>query len=152
MTDVELTRAFERGEIANESFHHLSHLQVAWVYLSESSSLDEATSKMRRTLRGFTASAGKPEKYHETITRFWLHLLAGLRAVESNKTLKQVLQAHPRLLEKSFPLAYYSPERLFSDKARTSWIEPDRKALPTHATAFRSSCSTGDPSHRTLSR
>ena len=33
MTDVELTRALERGEIANEDFHHASHLHVAWVYL-----------------------------------------------------------------------------------------------------------------------
>ncbi len=39
MNDVELTRALERGEIANENFHHASHLHVAWVYLSESSSV-----------------------------------------------------------------------------------------------------------------
>ena len=37
MTDVELTRALERGEI--KDFHHASHLHVAWVYLTESSSV-----------------------------------------------------------------------------------------------------------------
>ena len=58
MNDVELTRALERGEIANENFHHASHLHVAWVYLSESSSVDEAAAKMRETLRQFAASAG----------------------------------------------------------------------------------------------
>ncbi len=68
MTDVELTRALERGEIANEDFHHASHLHVAWVYLAESSSVRQAASKMRNTLRRFAAAAGKPEKYHETIT------------------------------------------------------------------------------------
>ena len=35
MTDVELTRALERGDVANENFHHTRHLHVAWVYLSE---------------------------------------------------------------------------------------------------------------------
>src|SRR6516164_10227988 len=62
MTDVELARALESGEIANENFRHASHLHVAWVYLAESSSVSEATSKMRNTLRRFAAAAGKPEK------------------------------------------------------------------------------------------
>jgi hypothetical protein len=80
MTDVELTRALERGEIANENFHHLSHLHVAWVYLAESSSVQQAANKMRDTLRRFAVGAGKPQKYHETITLFWVHLLSRLRA------------------------------------------------------------------------
>ena len=106
MTDVELTRALERGEIANESFHHLSHLHVAWVYLSESSGIEEAAGKMRNTLQRFAASAGKAEKYHETITLFWVHLLAGIRAVRFRQNLEEIVRAHPRLLEKNFPLAY----------------------------------------------
>ena len=133
--DVELTRALERGEVANESFHHLSHLHVAWVYLSESSGVDEAAAKMRKTLQKFATSAGKPEKYHETITLFWVRLLAGIRAARSRETLRQIVHAHPRLMEKDFPLAYYSSERLFSDKARTSWVEPDLKPLSVDATA-----------------
>lgn len=72
MTDVELTRALERGEIANEGFHHLSHLHVAWVYLMESLCVEEAAATMRNTLQRFAASAGKAEKYHETITSFWV--------------------------------------------------------------------------------
>jgi hypothetical protein len=78
MTDVELTRALERGEI--KDFHHASHLHVAWVYLTESSSVQQAARKMRNTLRRFAAAAGKPEKYHETITLFWVHLLSRAHA------------------------------------------------------------------------
>jgi hypothetical protein len=152
MTDTELTRALESGEIANESFHHLSHLHVAWVYLSESSGVDEAADKMRNTLRRFATSAGKSEKYHETITLFWVRLLAAFRAARSGETLEQIVQTAPRLLEKHFPLSYYSADRLFSDEARTSWVEPDRKPLPAHATTPDSSSSPGDAPHRTLSR
>ena len=151
MTDVELTRALDRGEVANESFHHLSHLHVAWVYLTESTCVDEAAAKMRNTLQRFAASAGKSEKYHETITLFWVHLLAGMRAVGSRESLKEIIQANPRLLEKNFPLAYYSSKRLFSDKARSSWIEPDLKPLPVDATALRSSSSPGHTPDWTLS-
>lgn len=151
MTDVDLTRALERGEIANESFHHLSHLHVAWVYLSESSGVEEAAAKMRNTLQRFAASAGKAEKYHATITLFWVHLLAGIRAARFRQNLEEIVRAHPRLLEKNFPLAYYSPQRLFSDKARTSWVEPDLKPLPADATALCSSSPPGHAPDRTLS-
>jgi prepilin-type N-terminal cleavage/methylation domain-containing protein len=148
MSDVELTRALERGEIDNETFHHASHLRVAWVYLSESRSVDEAAGKIRDTLRRFAASLGKLEKYHETITLFWLHLLAQAHASGSVKTLEQLVQANPRLLEKDFPLAYYSAERLFSDYARTAWVEPDLKPLSLDATAPCSSNSRGNTPDR----
>ena len=150
MTDVELTRALERGEIANESFHHLSHLHVAWVYLYESSSLNEAAAKMRDTLRKFAASAGKAEKYHETITLFWVRLLATIRRASFRQTLEQVVQAKPRLLEKNFPLDYYSPEILFSDRARTEWVEPDLKPLPANAIEICSSGPASNPSDRVV--
>ena len=152
MTDVELTRALERGEIANEAFHHLSHLHVAWVYLSESSCVDDAAAKMRNTLQKFAAAAGKSEKYHETITLFWVYLLAGIHAVGSRQSLKQIVQANPQLLEKNFPLAYYSSERLFGDKARSSWVEPDLKPLSDDATALCSSSSPGHTPDWTLSQ
>ena len=149
MTDVELTRALERGEIANENFHHASHLHVAWVYLSESSSAEDAADKMRKTLQQFAASAGKLEKYHETITLFWINWLARVRRVSSGKTLEQLVHANPRLLKKDFPLDYYSRERLFGDEARSSWIEPDLK--PFDAITLCSSRSPGDTPNRSLS-
>ena len=89
MTDVELTRALERGEIASENFHHVSHLHVAWVYLAESSSVQQAAGKMRHTLRRFAAAAGKPQKYHETITLFWVHLLSRVYATSRGERLKR---------------------------------------------------------------
>ena len=149
MTDVELTRALERGEI--KDFHHASHLHVAWVYLTESSSVQQAAKKMRNTLRRFAASAGKPEKYHETITLFWVHLLSRAHAASRAEGLEDIVHANPQLLEKNFPLAYYSTERLFSDEARTSWVEPDLKLLSIDAFATCSSSSPRDAPNRSLS-
>lgn len=140
MSDVELTRALERGEIANEGFHHASHLHVAWVYLAESSSVQQAADKMRNTLRRFAAALGKPQKYHETITLFWVHFLARAKTVSRGQRLEDIVYANPQLLEKNFPLAYYSAERLFSDEARASWVEPDLKPLSIDGIA---TCSPG---------
>ena len=149
MTDVEFTRALERGEI--KDFHHVSHLHVAWVYLAESSSVLQAASKMCRTLRRFAAAAGKPDKYHETITLFWVNLLSHIYAVHRGEPLEDVVHANPQLLEKNFPLTYYSGERLFSDEARISWVEPDLKPLSIDAIETCSSSSSRDAPNRSLS-
>jgi hypothetical protein len=76
MTDTELARALERCEIPNEGFPHVSHLRVAWVYLEECAEVEAACERMAATLRRFAAAVGKPEKYHETITLFWIRALA----------------------------------------------------------------------------
>lgn len=151
MSDVEFTRALERGEIANENFHHVSHLHVAWVYLAESLSVQQAADKMRDTLRRYAATAGRPQKYHETITLFWVHLLSRAQAAGRGRRLEDIVNANPQLLEKNFPLAYYSAERLFSDEARTSWVEPDLRPLSIDATAICSSNPPCDAPNRSLS-
>ncbi|MBO0694771.1 MAG: hypothetical protein J2P56_01590 [Verrucomicrobia bacterium] len=151
MTDVELTRALERGEVPKEVFHHASHLHVAWVYLAESSSVQQAANKMRDTLRRFALAAGKPEKFHETITLFWVHVLSCAYAANPGERLEEIVNAHPQLLEKNFPLGYYSAERLFSDEARTSWVEPDLKPLSIDAIATCSSSPSCDAPNRSLS-
>jgi len=151
VTDVELTRGLERGEIPSD-FHHASHLQVAWVYLTESLSVQEAANKMRQTLRRLAAVAGKPEKYHETITLFWVHLLARARTVSCARRLEDVVHANPQLLEKDFPLAYYSSERLFSHEARASWMEPDLKPISIDVIAICPSSAPRNAPDRSLSR
>jgi hypothetical protein len=100
--DVELARALERCTVPNEGFPHASHLRVAWVYLSESASLDEAVERMASTLRRFAASVGKAEKYSDSTTAFWMLQVAAARAVMPGADLDAVLRAYPRLLDKDF--------------------------------------------------
>ena len=108
--DSAFARAFERGEIPPADFHHAAHLRLALAYLAECESVDEATAKMAAAIRQFAAALGKPEKYHHTITVFWIQMLA-------------------RLLDKNLPVTYYSPELLWSDEARGGWVAPDLRAI-----------------------
>ena len=100
MTDVELARALERCEIPNEGFPHGSHLRVAWVYLTESESIEAATDRMAATLRKFAASVGKAEKYDHAMTVFWMQTVADARAAHPGATIDDVLRAEPQLLDK----------------------------------------------------
>jgi len=45
----------------------------------------------------------------------------------ADKSLEQIVKANRQLLEKDFPLTYYSRQLLFTDRARESWVEPDLK-------------------------
>src|SRR5262249_12629347 len=50
MTEAELTRALDRCEPPAAGFHHADHLRVAWVYLQEAPTVDEALARMAATL------------------------------------------------------------------------------------------------------
>src|SRR5262249_50382826 len=110
MDDTEFVRAFESGRIANADFRHAMHLRLALAYLAQCGSTAEATERMAASLRRFATAAGKPEKYHHTLTVFWMRAVA-------------------RLLDSALPLRYYSRDRLFADRARATWVEPDLQPM-----------------------
>ena len=110
MHDVETARALERGELPNGGFHHADHLRIAWVYLDECGSADAAVVRMAATLRTFAASVGKPEKYSDALTAFWIYQLASARALMPGADVDAIFRACPRLLDKDLVLAYYSAD------------------------------------------
>ena len=124
--DVATARALERCELPNEGFHHALHLRVAWVYLAESASVDEAIERMATTLRRFAASVGKAEKYSQATTEFWMHQVAAVRAVMPGADIDAVLRAYPRLLDKNLVLAYYSSDASAPRAADPSGDASDR--------------------------
>ncbi len=128
--DVALARALERCEVPIGGFPHASHLRLAWVYLAESASLDDAIVRMSSTLRRFAASVGQAEKYSEPTTVFWMLQVAAARAVMPDAGLDAVLRAYPRLLDKNL-------------------IRADGTA---HVIAPGSTDSPSDAPHRPLSR
>jgi hypothetical protein len=102
MTDAEFARAFEAGQIPNTEFHHVDHLRLAWAYLGESLSVDAATDRMREAIRRFATSVGKPEKYSDAMTIFWMHAVAAARAsMPADADFEGMLRANPQLRDKS---------------------------------------------------
>jgi hypothetical protein len=126
MTDTELTRALERGDVPNEGFHHGDHLRVAVVYLDESPSVAAAIDRMASTLRRFAASVGRAEKYSQATTEFWMYQLAAARALSPGATADALFRACPRLLDKDLILAYYSRDAARTRPADSPGDAPDR--------------------------
>jgi hypothetical protein len=128
-TIQEVVEKFERCEYAAEQFTHARHLTVACWYLGTSSP-EEALARMRASLRRFTAHHGK-EGYHETITRFWMELLANyLRQFPACTPLtKKTNAALERYGAKDVLFSYYTRERVMSQTAKREWAEPDLRAI-----------------------
>jgi len=126
MTDVELARALERCEIPNQGFPHAAHLRVAWTYLRESATVDEAVDRMAATLRRFAAAVGKAEKYSYPTTVFWMYQLAAVRALMPDADCTAALRAYPRLLDKNLILADDACDAASPRATDSSRHAPDR--------------------------
>ncbi len=128
MDDETLIRAFEAGEEPAGGFHHAQHVRVAWWYL-RARSLPEAMERFSTGLRHFATKQGKPQLYHETVTvAFLLVISERLATAGRDASWEAFADANPDLFlwKPSVLDRYYHPETLWSDRARATFVMPDR--------------------------
>jgi hypothetical protein len=132
---VRLVERFETATLPHAEWTHHAHLTVALWYASHNSP-GAALALMRTGILRLNEAHGvvtTPTRgYHETITRFYMHMVgchveregvAGDWAERANRWI-QMCGA------RGLPLRYYSEARLRSAEARAGWIEPDLAPLP----------------------
>ena len=127
-----LVGAFETGTLPPERFTHAAHMTVALWYLAHFS-MAEATERMRTGLHHFLTYHGHGlSKYNETITLFWMKLLHHfLNAKGADRPLLDVTnEAIASLGSMRFVFSHYSRQLVFSEAARTAWVEPDLLPIP----------------------
>jgi hypothetical protein len=125
----ELLAAFEDASIARGVWKHAEHLLVALCYI-EGYGLEEATNVMRKGLfnlltEGFKVDLTKEMPYHETLTVFWIRAVAEYNARKNGATLLEKANELVELYDKDYPLRFYTRELLFSDEARSKFVEGD---------------------------
>lgn len=126
-----LARSLPRGE-----WTHEAHL-AATTYLLLKRRDIEIDRELPGIIRRYNESVGgvnsDTEGYHETITRTFL---SGVRLflVEANPSALLFDLVNELLLSpmgsRDWPLAFYSPGRLFSVEARRHFVDPDLRPLP----------------------
>lgn len=125
---AELTLArFEASSIDAERFDHEAHIYVGWLYL-EACPVTEAITRFTAALRRLTDRLGVPGKYHDTITWFFMLLIAERRI--AGEDWSSFRNNNPDLFDRSDNILsrYYTPATLASDKARESFVLPDALA------------------------
>lgn len=73
---------------------------------------------------------GAGSKYHETITRAWLHFVAVHMQRWGADSFEEFLERNPGLVDSKLMQHFYSRELIRSDSARASWTIPDLRPLP----------------------
>lgn len=121
-----LVQAFEAGTLPTSAFNHYAHMTVAVWYLTHLP-YTEAVAAMKGSIKHYADAHGHGGLYHETITLFWMKVLAHyLASVGEGVELPELVYgALVRLGRKDLMLAHYSRELLFSAEARREWVEPD---------------------------
>ena len=129
-SDDDFLRAFEDLSFPVEQFRHREHLLVAWLYL-KSSDATRAAERMAAGIRRFANHHGATQKYHHTLTLFWMRLVAvALVGTPDEPAFEEFLAVHPELRDKNLIAKYYSKELLQTSAAREGWIDPDLQPLP----------------------
>jgi hypothetical protein len=113
-------------------FGHREHLELAWSYL-RLYSIDEANEAMVAAIRHVARLHGAEDKYHETITRAWLHLVAVHGQRWSADSFETFMDLNPDLLNSKLLQHFYSRELILSEPARAAWTAPDLRPLPALA-------------------
>ena len=129
MTAEQLVAAFESTELSGDQFTHTDHVRVAWWYLRQGS-LPDALLRFSTALRRFVDAKGASDKYHETITVAYMLIIAERLAAGRTLSWNEFVEANPDLFVRTpSPLAaFYTEETLKSERARRTFVMPDRIA------------------------
>lgn len=131
MNDADFLQALEDCSLDKVHFDHRGHLRAAWLYL-EKYPFEEAATRCGNAIRRYAGHLGATGKYHVTLTRAFMYIIADLRRSHPADDWQSFIAACPDLVTrpKALVARHYSEEVLGSDKARTGFIEPDRESLP----------------------
>ncbi|KAH9247324.1 hypothetical protein BASA81_015091 [Batrachochytrium salamandrivorans] len=130
--------AFEKATLSFDEWSHRAHLRMAWNYLREvDGSLEKAIPRVKEGIFRYNAANTDRVKtgYNETITVFFLKLTAmaidaDMRLSGDHNDFLEFLGRYPILENFKTIFRFYSKERLYSESAKSNFLEPDLKPIP----------------------
>ena len=133
-----LVAAFEDHSLPWSGWRHPQHLAVTLWYVRRDG-VATTYRDLPGRIRAFNAAHGVETTlergYHETLTRFWLALVAEYWAkADAGAEAGDLLAGlDAKLGDKYLPRAYYTPERINGWEARRGWVPPDLQPFPAAA-------------------
>ena len=113
-----------------ERFGHREHVHLTWLAVRRHGR-DAAISLICAGLRRITHDAGVPQKYHETLTRAWVEVVAAhAGSMGQEGDFDAFVRRYPRLLDKRLISHHYTSDTLGSATARREWVAPDLSPFP----------------------
>jgi hypothetical protein len=126
--DTRLLARLEACSLDDGEFGHAEHVHAAWVYLRRGD-LTRAADRFAVSLRRFARARGATGLYHETITWAFLVVINERMALLPDKhRWREFAKANADLIEggTAFLERFYRPETLHSERAKRTFVFPDR--------------------------
>ena len=128
--DHEFLCRFEQAEVVGHEFGHRQHLRMAWLYIRLYGP-EVAEERAARGIRNLVQRHGVAGKYNDTLTRAWVRAVAHHAAQGGALgSFDAFIGRFPALTRGDLMLRHYSAGVLWSDGARSGWVEPDVAPLP----------------------
>ncbi|SDF96901.1 hypothetical protein [Terriglobus roseus] len=125
-----LVQAFEAGSLPKAAWTHAAHVAVGANYVSLHGE-PLALETMRRRVRAYNESVGTVNSdtsgYHETLTRFWIAVLARLHEEEKAASHLMFVQRAVTLYggRRDLHQRFYNFDVVKNTEARQAWVAPD---------------------------
>jgi hypothetical protein len=128
--DDAFIQAFESGRLSNAEFHHRDHVRLTWLYLRRDGP-ELGAQRVIDGIRHFATAHGAADRFHVTLTWFWIRLVQHLmEAFPSAQKVDDLFAAFPPVNDKSTVYHHYSQATLWSAEARHSRLTPDLLPMP----------------------
>ena len=128
--DPELTAALPAITGTEGKFGHRQHIHLAF-WAVRRYGMPAATDRVCDWIRHLAAYQRVPQKYHYTVSRAWMELVAHHAAAEPGcSDFDAFADRYPALLNKRLLSRHYRSATLASPQARRGWIEPDLDPFP----------------------
>jgi hypothetical protein len=112
------------------AFGHREHVHLAYLAVQRYGP-DKAPGAVAAWIHQLAAYHGAPQKFHATVTRAWVEIVAHHMAAAPQATdFAAFAGRHPALLDKRLLTRHYSSRVLASPAAKTGWAEPDLAPFP----------------------
>ena len=112
------------------AFGHREHVHLAYLAVQRYGP-DKAAGAVAGWIHHLAAYHGAPQKFHATVTRAWVEIVAHHMAAAPQATdFATFAGRHPALLDKRLLTRHYSSRVLASPAAKTGWAEPDLAPFP----------------------
>jgi hypothetical protein len=114
-------------------FRHRQHIHLAFEAVRRYG-MPAATGMVCAWIRNIAAYQRAPQKYHHTVSRAWVEMVAYHVAADPDcADFDAFAAANPALLDKRLLSRHYRSSTLASGPARLGWVEPDLIAFPWSA-------------------
>jgi hypothetical protein len=112
------------------TFRHREHIHLAYIAVRRYGPAN-AVDVVAGWLRHLTVYLRAPQKFHATVTRAWVEIVAHhMAAAPPTADFAAFARAYPALLDKRLLTRHYTSRALASPAAKTGWLEPDLAAFP----------------------